>query len=81
MRLAGAIGFAAASVASLAAVTAEAADTFVIDPVHTNILFIVDHLGYARMIGQFQEFSGEFTFDDQAVESSAVAVTVNTASA
>jgi polyisoprenoid-binding protein YceI len=80
MRLAGAIGFAAASVASLAAVTAEAADTFVIDPVHTNILFIANHLGYSRMIGQFQEFSGEFSFDEQAVENSAVAVTVNTAS-
>jgi polyisoprenoid-binding protein YceI len=80
MRLAGVIGFAAASVASLAAVTAEAADTFVIDPVHTNILFIANHLGYSRMIGQFQEFSGEFSFDEQAVENSAVAVTVNTAS-
>jgi polyisoprenoid-binding protein YceI len=80
MRLAGAIGFAAASVASLAAVTAEAADKFVIDPVHTNILFIANHLGYSRMIGQFQEFSGEFSFDEQAVENSAVAVTVNTAS-
>lgn len=80
MRLAGVIGFATASVASLAAVTAEAADRFVIDPVHTNILFIANHLGYSRMIGQFQEFSGEFTFDDKAVENSAVAVTIQTAS-
>jgi polyisoprenoid-binding protein YceI len=80
MRLAGVIGFAAASVASLAAVTAEAADKFVIDPVHTNILFIANHLGYSRMIGQFQEFAGEFTFDDQAVENSAVNVTIQTAS-
>jgi polyisoprenoid-binding protein YceI len=80
MRLAGVIGFAAASVASFAAVTAEAADKFVIDPVHTNILFIADHLGYSRMIGQFQEFSGEFTFDGQTVENSAVSVTIRTAS-
>ena len=59
---------------------AEAADSFKIDPDHTNIVFFVNHLGYATMIGQFQEFSGQFTFDPAAVESNAVELTVKTAS-
>jgi polyisoprenoid-binding protein YceI len=81
MRLAGVIGLAAASAASLTPVAAEAAaETFVIDPVHTNIVFVTSHLGFSRMIGQFQAFSGEFTFDDQAVKNSAVSVTIQTAS-
>jgi polyisoprenoid-binding protein YceI len=80
MRLAGVIGFAAAAAASLAPVTAEAAERFVIDPEHTSILFMVSHLGYARMVGRFPVFGGEFTFDDQAVENSSVTVTIETAS-
>ncbi|MGE0121173.1 MAG: YceI family protein [Dongiaceae bacterium] len=78
MRLAGAIGL-AACIASLAT-AAPAAERFAIDPSHSNILFLVGHLGYSRMVGQFQEFTGEFTFDEQAVEGSAVAVTISAAS-
>lgn len=59
---------------------AQAADRFVIDPEHSNILFWVSHLGYARMIGQFQEFEGEFGIDQENPEKSSVEVTIQTAS-
>lgn len=70
------------AIGALAAVsalgTATAADNYKIDPVHTNILFIVDHLGFANMIGQFQSFEGEFTFDGKSVDGAAVKLTVKT---
>ena len=56
------------------------ADRFVIDPEHSNILFWVSHLGYARMIGQFQEFEGEFVIDQENPEKGSVEVTIQTAS-
>lgn len=59
---------------------ARAAETFKVDRDHTNIVFIVNHLGYSRMIGQFQEFDGQFAFDEQAVENSSVELTIKTAS-
>lgn len=59
---------------------ASAADNYKIDPAHTNILFIVDHLGFANMIGQFQSFEGSFSFDGKSVEGAAVKLTIKTAS-
>jgi len=59
---------------------ARAADVFAIDPAHSNIVFLVNHLGYSRMIGQFQEFQGSFVFDDTDVSQSSVEVAIRTAS-
>jgi polyisoprenoid-binding protein YceI len=66
--------------ALIAASTAQAADDFAIDANHTNIYFVVDHLGYSKMLGQFQEFDGSFTFDKDDVAASKVSVTIKTAS-
>ncbi|MDQ2693808.1 MAG: YceI family protein [Pseudomonadota bacterium] len=59
---------------------AQAADRFVIDPEHTNIVFWVDHLGYSKMVGQFQEFSGEFVIDQEKPENGSVEITIDTSS-
>jgi polyisoprenoid-binding protein YceI len=59
---------------------AEAADTYKLDPVHSNIIFATDHMGFAKMVGQFQEFEGSFTFDGNSVEGVTVEVAVKTAS-
>lgn len=37
-----------------------------IDPDHTTIAFLVSHIGYQKVLGQFLEFEGGFTFDEQA---------------
>ncbi len=59
---------------------ARAADSFAIDQAHTNIVFLINHLGYSRMIGQFQEFEGSLTFDEANVGISALEIAIKTAS-
>lgn len=70
-------GAAALAISALVG-SANAADNYKIDPNHTNILFIVDHLGFANMIGQFQSFEGSFTFDGKSLEGASVKLTVKT---
>jgi len=53
---------------------AQAADSYKLDLEHSNIVFVTDHLGFSKMIGQFQEFDGS------SVEGVAVEVVVRTAS-
>ena len=68
---------AAAAALALAAPAAQAeAETFVIDQTHSNIVFMINHLGYANMIGQFQDYAGEFTFDPDNPEASSLTLTI-----
>lgn len=57
-----------------------AQENFKVDVTHTNIVFLVDHLGYSKMIGRFTDFEGTFTFDEQNVGANKVSITVKTAS-
>ncbi|MCG8693853.1 MAG: YceI family protein [Minwuiales bacterium] len=74
------------SIAAMAAATllfgtawqAQAAETFEIDQSHTNIVFLVDHLGYSNMVGEFHEFSGSFTFDPDDVTNNKVEMVIKT---
>lgn len=47
---------------------------------HASVNFKVSHLGYSYIIGRFNQFSGTFSYDPQAVEKSSVSVTVDTTS-
>lgn len=67
---------ASASVLALAPAAQAETETFVVDSVHSNIVFMVDHLGYSNMIGQFQKFSGEFTFDPEDASAADVSLTI-----
>ena len=49
-----------------------------LDPEHLTIAFLVAHIGYAKMLGQFLTASGEYTFDDATGALSAVRVVVET---
>lgn len=51
-----------------------------IDPTHTTIAFMVDHIGYADTLGVFLDFEGGFTYDMDAKELSDLEITVKTAS-
>jgi polyisoprenoid-binding protein YceI len=62
-----------------AASSARAAD-YTIDPTHTHILFMVNHLGLSNMIGLFTDMAGTFTFDPAHIEASKVKVTIKTSS-
>ena len=61
------------------ATTGEAAD-YTIDPTHSHVLFTIDHLGFARMVGLFSEFSGNISFDANNVPASKVNVSIKTES-
>ncbi len=53
-------------------------ERFRLDPVHTQIVFKVNHLGYSHAWGKFRIFEGEFTFDEDDWSQSAVEVTIET---
>src|SRR5215468_5042338 len=57
--------------------TAVAAD-YIIDLTHSHVLFMVDHLGFAKMVGLFTNFSGNFSLNPENVTASKLAVTIKT---
>jgi polyisoprenoid-binding protein YceI len=64
--------------ASLVSATAGRAADYTIDPTHSHILFTIDHLGFAKMVGLFSEFSGNINFDPSNVPGSKLNVTIKT---
>lgn len=69
------------SSAMLLPAAANAAD-YVIDTqgAHASIQFKVSHLGYSFVVGQFNEFAGDFSFDAAKLADSAINVKINTKS-
>ena len=53
---------------------------YTIDPAHTTVAFLIDHVGYAKSLGMFTDVSGELTFDQETRTVSALSITVATAS-
>src|SRR4030081_840864 len=56
--------------------SANAADTFKVDPVHSFVLFSVQHLGIANTYGRFNDISGTVVFDKDNPAKSSVEVSV-----
>jgi len=54
--------------------------TYELDPEHTTLAFMVDHLGFADTLGLFTDVSGSFTYDLETQELSDLQVSVQTAS-
>jgi polyisoprenoid-binding protein YceI len=59
-----------------------AAENYVIDTkgMHAFVEFKIKHLGYSWLKGRFNDFEGEFTFDEKNPAKSSVNVTIKTAS-
>ncbi len=75
--------FAAALFATTAmgAVSAGAAPVaYKLDPAHTAVVFVVDHLGFSNAIGRFNTVAGDVAFDKDAVQNNSVTVVIDTAS-
>ncbi|QCN98307.1 polyisoprenoid-binding protein (plasmid) [Azospirillum argentinense] len=51
-----------------------------LDPAHTAVVFIVDHLGFAKAMGRFNTVAGELSFDKDAADKSSLSVTIDTTS-
>src|SRR5260370_41530680 len=68
---------------SILAVTGTAvaqADSFKIDPVHSAILFKINHFGVGNIYGRFDAFAGTFTIDQADPSKDAVNVEIKTGS-
>lgn len=74
--------FIAAAVIAAVAVPLHAADRYKIDTqgAHAFIQFKIAHMGFSWLWGRFNEFEGEFVFDQENPENSSVEVTIDTAS-
>ena len=66
--------------ALLACATAGRAADYTIDPTHSHILFMIDHLGFAKIVGLFSDFGGNISFDSNNVPGSKLNVTIKTES-
>jgi len=66
--------------ASLTLPIAASAADYVIDTqgAHASIQFTVSHLGYGFVVGRFNEFSGDFSFDANKLADAKVNVNINT---
>ncbi|CAO3381375.1 YceI family protein [Azospirillum argentinense] len=61
--------------------TAQAAPVaYKLDPAHTAVVFIVDHLGFSKAVGRFNTVAGDLSFDKDAADKSSLSVTIDTTS-
>ncbi|MBA4211819.1 MAG: hypothetical protein C0449_01935 [Polaromonas sp.] len=51
-----------------------------LDPEHTTVAFLVDHIGYAKVLGMFRSARGSYRFDEATATLSEVRIEVETAS-
>jgi len=57
-----------------------AAETYVIDPAHTHVMFKIERFGLSNVIGGFVDVAGAVSLDKEAPEKSSVTATVKIAS-
>lgn len=57
-----------------------AAERYTLDPTHTTVAFLIDHIGYAKTLGLFPDVSGTLSFDQQTNTVTDIAIKVATAS-
>ena len=60
--------------------SAFAADSYKIDPAHTNLGFSVKHMMVSHVSGSFDKFEGQIMFDPNDLASSKIDVTIQAAS-
>ncbi len=61
--------------------TASAApEQYKVDPEHLSIGFLVDHIGYEKVLGMFRKASGSFTYDRETQALSSVRIVIETES-
>lgn len=66
----------AAALAASALAAPASAETYTMDPRHTQVLFTYSHFGYANITGRFDDVEGSITYDPADVDAASVTVTV-----
>ncbi len=51
-------------------------EKYLFDKPHTQVIFFVDHMGYAKSSGKFLDYAGEILWDKAEPEKSSVSVTI-----
>ena len=59
---------------------AQAADQYGFDQLHTQVMFFVSHLGFAKSSGEFHQVDGYFMFDEANPAASVIDVSIPTSS-
>lgn len=70
------IMFSTALTLGLGATAATAAEKFVLDASHSQVIFNYDHLGFSTTYGMFSGFEGEIMFDEADPAASSVSVSM-----
>lgn len=63
-----------------AAADASGVSTWIVDPVHSSIVFNIGHNGISRVYGSFADFSGTIKFNPENLAASSIEMSVKTAS-
>ena len=58
--------------------TAQAADTYKLDPANTSIVWTSDHYGFSSPTGKFTQSEGVLTLDEVSPQNSSVEISINT---
>jgi polyisoprenoid-binding protein YceI len=66
------------AVGALASAASAQPARYELDAAHTTVAFLVEHIGYAKTLGQFRSVSGGYTFDSASGALSALRVVVAT---
>jgi polyisoprenoid-binding protein YceI len=64
----------------LTSASASAADKYVIDPTHANVLWSINHMGFSNVYGTFTDVKGSIFYDSQNPQMSSTKVVINTRS-
>jgi len=75
-----ALALCAALLAAAPAQAQQGAARYDIDPDHLTVAFLVDHVGYAKVLGLFRSARGSYRFDEASATLSNVRIEVETAS-
>ncbi|MCH9671481.1 MAG: YceI family protein [Gammaproteobacteria bacterium] len=54
--------------------------TYELDPEHVSVGFLVDHVGYAKVLGMFRKVTGRIVFDEDTGAIGSVAIEIDTQS-
>ena len=57
-----------------------AADTYVVDPMHSSVHFQINHLNWSNLIGRFNKVSGTFIVDEDNPANGSVEIVIDAAS-
>jgi polyisoprenoid-binding protein YceI len=54
----------------------QAADNYAFDTSHTKILFMIDHAGFSKFVGEFRQYEGDVSLDLDAPEKGNITIRI-----